>query len=215
MKQALAAIGMAIALAVVLQFVSGKWKWPSFSEAISNASETSDGTSNKIKPSTTSETSEATSKPNLVKTESMPDPRAEDVIAGTPSSISRLPSVYRHRYVMLDEWKMGWEVNRLRPKSELPSASFAARTTDCDWYIVLAVASGACLSSGELEHIKQMGKNTAWGLPVADLLCYVEEASFGNGFLLTHCKPVPVPIDIEIYREQKRQALTPPVDFEP
>jgi hypothetical protein len=192
MKQALAAIGTAIALAVILQVVSGEWKWPSFSEAISKASETSEEARDKTKPTTTSETSEATSKPNPVRTQAMPEPGA-DVIAGTPSSISRLPSVYRHRYVMLDEWKMGWTVNGLRPKSQLPSASFAARIADCDWYIVLAVASGACLSSDELEHIKQMGKNTAWGLPVADLLCYVEEASFGNGFLLTHCRPVSDP----------------------
>jgi hypothetical protein len=162
MKQALAATGMAIALAIILQFASGEWKWPTFAETTAKTSEASEETSDKAKPTTASKTSEATNKSNPVRTESMPVPGAGDVITGTPSSISRLPSVYRHRYVMLDEWKMGWTVNRLRPKSELPSASFAARIADCDRYIVLAVASGACLSSGELEHIKQMGKNTAF-----------------------------------------------------
>jgi hypothetical protein len=115
---------------------------------------------------------------------------------------------------MLDEWKIPWALG-LRPKSQFEPNTLAAGIADCDWYLAFGVAEGACFSSSEVEQVKEMGRNTAWSLPMADLLCYVEEARFGGGFLLTHCRPVPVPMDIEVYREEQRQALSPPVDFEP
>lgn len=136
----------------------------------------------------------------------IPPVRVEDVIRGTPESVYEMPSLYAHRYVMLDEWKMGW-VNKI-PSSQFPQGALARKISDCDWYLGFNVDAGACMSSNEKEHVKQLAKDqqNVWGLPNADLLCYVEAARFNVGFLLTHCRAVPIPLDVEIAREKSTQS---------
>lgn len=138
---------------------------------------------------------------------SPPDVSLQGAVTGTVASIYQLPSVYLHRNVLLvDEkhWKWAWETGRF-PRSAFPENAVARTIADCDWYLSFsnAVPAGACISSAEANRIIQLGKSSVWRLPYADLLCYVEDAKFGSGFLLTHCKAIPVPLDVEIARENQ------------
>ena len=107
---------------------------------------------------------------------------------------------------------IGWGSQRI-PRSQFPQNAIAARIADCDWYFGYTDNAGACMSSAEVERAKQVG-------PYTDLMCYVEEARFAQGFLLTHCRAVPVPIDIKIarenqlYREQQVQHALSDLDLE-
>jgi len=190
----------ALALIAILQVSSGEWRWPAHNQhaaIIDNVYRNRHRVPPRNKPQVQHTHDQDSAPVQLV----MP----ADVIPGTPDQVYELPSVYAHHHVMLDEWKIGWL--RKIPLSQFPPDALARKIPDCDWYLAFSVNAGACMSSGEIERVKQMAKDqqNVWGLPNGDLLCYVEEARFAEGFLLTHCRAVPIPVDVEIYRENQRQ----------
>ncbi|HUK48753.1 MAG TPA: hypothetical protein VLW06_14210 [Terriglobales bacterium] len=202
MKVALIVGTGALALIAILQFSSGEWIWPTQRHATTIDSVYR----NRHRPPPRTPRNElqvqqAQRRDAAAVQSAIP----QDVIPGTPDRVYELPSVYAHHHVMLDEWKIGWL--RKIPSSQFPPDALARKISDCDWYLGFSINAGACMSSGEIERVKQMAREqqNVWGLPNADLLCYVEAARFSEGFLLTHCRAVPIPIDVEISRENQRQ----------
>jgi hypothetical protein len=62
---------------------------------------------------------------------------------------------------MLDGWKLDWQFRV--PRSKFPANALARTISDCEWYLAFNINAGACMSSAEVERVKQLGKNTAWG----------------------------------------------------